>query len=625
VQGSRSLCLRRTEIEHINGNALYSLDRGFTSALRKEMAKKFDSWAFDVLIGHWLFRAHPHRIRESPHVLSISTFQRNRTCCEMVRRLVDYNQQAVRSVSLALSSVGARPDLYLLHTGNLFKLRDSAVPPSMRNLGLALQDLFVPRSDEPCLLESTLPPDLSSCLAHTEPWRARVKGQASDCRLSTPTLVPLLWTPGDAPSNLELIRQSFDTVELVEPKDAGYATPDSADGRISSPRGVVSSSLSALLAVLPQLLTAGTSGQLVVVLSRPSMLLWSAYQVSGKHHSFASWLDAIGSDPIVRALSGCGTDKSGTTVLDGPSILDRAKTVLQERFLVVALTPNMTHRSLRLLGAFFQWPFERPPLGMLPPSEDSDTPSEEDEETPSTEGHEVSADFSIPHLRREHVLGSVINMAGYTAMPDEARSLVSRRTMLDARLFEFAERLSDEQYHSAIWAVESSGDTCAAAEVAGEAAGNALMPVVPLAMDDSTSFTWDGDAYRVFEVRVPPPGHSMQLQVRGKSVIGSSSFTVNILVSHRTSKPSYAERTWQYLYKSKPPHKRAGKFMLSSERLRACCLEMATAAGDGNATRACQTSRTISLFVAFKCRSSAVSQLAVLVTQPAPRGSRAYT
>ena len=60
-----SLTLTRTETEHINGNALYSLDRGFISLLRKEIAKRFYSWAFDVLIGHWLFRSHPGRIRES--------------------------------------------------------------------------------------------------------------------------------------------------------------------------------------------------------------------------------------------------------------------------------------------------------------------------------------------------------------------------------------------------------------------------------------------------------------------------------------------------------------------------------------------------------------------------------
>ena len=75
------------QVEHINGNALYSTDERFVSALRREFVRRPDSgdtWAFDVLIGHWLLRAHPSRIGVSPHVLSISTFQRNRTCCELV-------------------------------------------------------------------------------------------------------------------------------------------------------------------------------------------------------------------------------------------------------------------------------------------------------------------------------------------------------------------------------------------------------------------------------------------------------------------------------------------------------------------------------------------------------------
>ena len=35
VQGSRSMCLNSAEIEHVNGNALYSLDKGFQGLLRK--------------------------------------------------------------------------------------------------------------------------------------------------------------------------------------------------------------------------------------------------------------------------------------------------------------------------------------------------------------------------------------------------------------------------------------------------------------------------------------------------------------------------------------------------------------------------------------------------------------
>ena len=140
-------------------------------------------------------------------------------------------------------------------------------------------------------------------------------------------------------------------------------------------------------------------------------------------------------------------------------------------------------------------------------------------------------------------------------------------------------------------------------------------------IEQAATFTWDGDAYRVFEVVVPPPGRPVQLTVRGKNNIGQSAFTVNILISHRTKKPSFAERSFQYVYKSKAPHKRAGKFMLSAERLRACCLDVASAAGDGNATTACESSRSVRLWVAFKCRSMAVSQLTVLASQPARKFS----
>ena len=72
---------------------------------------------------------------------------------------------------------------------------DRSVPPTMRALGLALQDLFVPRSSEPCHLEPTTPPHLESCLHHLEPWRARIKGQSGDCRVHASRLIPLVWAP----------------------------------------------------------------------------------------------------------------------------------------------------------------------------------------------------------------------------------------------------------------------------------------------------------------------------------------------------------------------------------------------------------------------------------------------
>ena len=88
------------------------------------------------------------------------------------------------------------PGLFLLHTGNIGKLRDSTVPPSMRRLGLSLQDLFVPRSDEPCAVDSALPAGVRACHATTIPWRAALKS-LGDCRaMSRARPVPLLWAPG---------------------------------------------------------------------------------------------------------------------------------------------------------------------------------------------------------------------------------------------------------------------------------------------------------------------------------------------------------------------------------------------------------------------------------------------
>ena len=120
------------------------------------------------MLGYWLSRSHPRRIGSSPHVLSISTFQRNRSCCELVQGLVD----------APTAARAARPKLFLLHTGNLGKLPDSSVAPSMRQLGMALQDQFVPRSDEPCLStaeDTRLPPRLSAAFGRANPWRARLK------------------------------------------------------------------------------------------------------------------------------------------------------------------------------------------------------------------------------------------------------------------------------------------------------------------------------------------------------------------------------------------------------------------------------------------------------------------
>ena len=111
----------------------------------------------------------------------------------------------------------------------------------------------------------------------------------------------------------------------------------------------------------------------------------------------------------------------------------------------------------------------------------------------------------------------------------------------------------------------------------------------------------------------PAPRRPVTLVLKGRSLIGSAPFTVNVLISHRTSRPSFAERAFRYVYESKPPHKRAGKFVLGAERLHACCVEAATAAGAANGTAACAL-QPLTLYVAVKCRSVAVSSLSVTAT-----------
>ena len=104
------------------------------------------------------------------------------------------------------------------------------------------------------------------------------------------------------------------------------------------------------------------------------------------------------------------------------------------------------------------------------------------------------------------------------------------------------------------------------------------------------------------------PFQAVQLSLKGKSIIGSSQMSVHILISHRSQPPTFAEHSFRYLYESRPPHKRAGKFSLPKERLRAACAELATNAGEANASAVCQT-QSLTLWVGFKCRAVAVSEL----------------
>ena len=165
--------------------------------------------------------------------------------------------------------------------------------------------------------------------------------------------------------------------------------------------------------------------------------------------------------------------------------------------------------------------------------------------------------------------------------------------------------LSEQQRESIVWA-EDGADTCSSAEAAGFEPVRAKPAAA--ALDATTSFQWDGDSYRVFELLLPSPLSSVQLMLKGKSVIGSSPLSVHVLISHRVTHPTFAQHSFRYLYESNPPHTRAGKFLLQQKRLQACCLEVASLAGEPNATAACQT-QPLRLWVAFKCRTTAVSQL----------------
>ena len=124
------------------------------------------------------------------------------------------------------------------------------------------------------------------------------------------------------------------------------------------------------------------------------------------------------------------------------------------------------------------------------------------------------------------------------------------------------------------------------------------------------SYAFDGEGYRCYELRLPSPQRAVQLFLRGTNVIGSSAFAINVLISHRGPTPSFSEHAFRYLYESKPPHKHAGKFLLSKARLQKCCLEQQEAAGAPNSTAVCEAEPLV-LWVAFKGRAVAVTELTV--------------
>ena len=294
--------------------------------------------------------------------------------------------------------------------------------------------------------------------------------------------------------------------------------------------------------------------------------------------------------------------------------LEVAKSVLQERALSVVLTPNATHRSLEMLGRFFGWQRRTPrPASSRGKGVGSAVGGglwTEAEPNPSRAA-DVEAEAASPPL------------------PAAAAPLLRERLGLDARIYELAVRLADEQHRSVVWEEEeeaataataggTGADMCLAAEEAGEKAAARRVPPTPLVLGATASFTWDGDGYRVYELSLPPrsPARSVTLLLRGKSVIGSSTFSVNIFISHKTPQPSFAERTFRYVFESHPPHRRASKFVLGAERLKTACAEAAAAATNGTEGAAeCRRTRPLTLWIAFKCRSVAVSQLTLVATQ----------
>ncbi|KAL1510560.1 hypothetical protein AB1Y20_006861 [Prymnesium parvum] len=551
VRGSPSLCLSAKETGHINGNALYSLDKTFVALLRKELPKRFYSWAFDVLLGHWLKRAFPSRIAASPHILSISTFQRNRTCCELVQRIIAHSDRPP----------DGRSSLYLLHTGNIGKLKDSSVAPSMRALALQLQDLFVPRDNASCEIESALPPPLRACFTRAMAWRARLK-----CRPAAAAPPALLWTP---------------------------AAPLAAAAVRRQPAGLQAAELHALLRAAP-----AAGGQLVVALAPPAEALWAAFSAAARRAAAAgeaaagleAWLRGEEEDPLVRSLSRCGRGGGGEGLpADAGDRLEAAKQVLQERALVVvADSPNRTAEGRAMLETYFEW------RGEARGAESADRSAS----VRATLAHSLDG---IAESRRLY--------EGEAAPSDEQSALLKHHVRLDTRLYEFCSRLAEEQFRSIVWK-EDSRDACSAAEAVG--AAKAVVPPADEFELDSLRrrvlFQWDGDAYRVFRLSLPWPQRALQLLIKGKNLIGSSQMSVHILVSHRSSQPSFAEHSFRYLYESRPPHKRAGKFVLNADRLRAACAEMTMDDMGSNSSSFC-LQHPLLLWVAFKCRAVAVSEL----------------
>ncbi len=143
------------------------------------------------------------------------------------------------------------------------------------------------------------------------------------------------------------------------------------------------------------------------------------------------------------------------------------------------------------------------------------------------------------------------------------------------------------------------------------------------------AFAFDGDAYKVYELRLPPPPRGLQLYARGRNLIGESTIAFNVFISHRGAQPTFSDHAFRYDHKTTAGAHRPAKFTLTAARLRKCCEEAAAreadeaAAEEGgdasrdddfNATAACAT-RDATLWVAFKARAVAASELSFYAKQ----------
>lgn len=205
VRGGLSICLSAADAgvipEHINGNALYTLvPSTFYEHLQSELYARMHTWAFDVLIGYWLRSAHPDRLVPSEHIVSISSFQRSRLCCELVREIVAAATDGSAGFAAGLVRIPSKPHALLLHTGNIGKMPDTTVHPAMRQLGASMQKLFVAQWDIPCATllageHSTLPQNLRVFYAPVAPWRVPLKAVSGSCTAPRAAPSALWWTP----------------------------------------------------------------------------------------------------------------------------------------------------------------------------------------------------------------------------------------------------------------------------------------------------------------------------------------------------------------------------------------------------------------------------------------------